>query len=54
MNIYELPANKPGVYEWIKLGDIGVTGNAHFMYLETNNLEIAKVVEEEIQELDSQ
>jgi hypothetical protein len=41
-------------YEWIELGDIGITGNAHFMYLETNHLEIAKVVEEKIQELDSQ
>jgi hypothetical protein len=30
--------------EWIKLGDIGIHGNAHFFYMEKNNLEIAAVV----------
>lgn len=37
---------------WIKLGEIGITGNGHFSFLETNNLEIAKVVEKQIQCLD--
>ena len=46
--------NQTGVAsDWIKLGDIGITGNAHFMFLETNNLEIARVVEQKIQGLDS-
>lgn len=31
--------------DWIKLGDIGIHGNGHFLYLEKNNLEIAAVVE---------
>jgi pimeloyl-ACP methyl ester carboxylesterase len=30
--------------EWIKLGEIGIRGNAHFMHLEKNNKEIAEVV----------
>ena len=30
--------------EWIKLADIGIRGNAHFMHLEKNNAEIASVV----------
>lgn len=30
--------------EWIKLGEIGIKGNAHFMHLEKNNGEIAEVV----------
>jgi len=30
--------------EWIKLGEIGIKGNAHFMHLEKNNGEIAGVV----------
>lgn len=30
--------------EWIKLGEIGVKGNAHFMHLEKNNREIAHIV----------
>jgi pimeloyl-ACP methyl ester carboxylesterase len=33
-----------GSPEWIKLGDIGIKGNAHFMHLEKNNGEIADVV----------
>jgi hypothetical protein len=31
--------------EWIKLGDVGIHGNAHFLYLEKNNLEIAALVD---------
>lgn len=31
--------------EWIKLADRGITGNGHFMHVERNNLEIAKVVQ---------
>ncbi|ETS73213.1 hypothetical protein PFICI_15158 [Pestalotiopsis fici W106-1] len=38
-------------YEWIKLEDIGILGNGHFMYLETNNIEIADVVYAKLQEL---
>ncbi|KAF1928326.1 alpha/beta-hydrolase [Didymella exigua CBS 183.55] len=30
--------------EWIKLGEIGIKGNAHFMHLEKNNEQIAEVV----------
>jgi pimeloyl-ACP methyl ester carboxylesterase len=30
--------------EWIKLGEIGIKGNAHFMHLEKDNGEIAEVV----------
>ncbi|KAK8199774.1 Alpha/Beta hydrolase protein [Phyllosticta capitalensis] len=30
--------------EWIKLGDLGILGNGHFMYLEKNSDEIAAVV----------
>ncbi|GJD04318.1 hypothetical protein ColKHC_13143 [Colletotrichum higginsianum] len=30
--------------EWIKLGDIGIRGNGHFMHLEKNSLDIAAVV----------
>jgi hypothetical protein len=30
--------------EWIKLSDIGIKGNAHFMHLEKNNGEVAGVV----------
>lgn len=30
--------------EWIQLGDLGITGNAHFAHLELNNLDIAAVV----------
>lgn len=38
-------------YEWIKLEDIGILGNGHFLFLETNNLEIAAVVQTKLQEL---
>lgn len=34
-----------GKPEWIKLADIGIKGNGHFMHLELNNLKIAQVVE---------
>jgi hypothetical protein len=30
--------------DWIKLGEIGIHGNGHFLFLEKNNLEIAAVV----------
>jgi hypothetical protein len=36
--------------EWIKLGEIGIRGNGHFLYLERNNLQIAEVVREWIEE----
>lgn len=32
--------------EWIKLADRGIKGNGHFMHVELNNLEIAKVVQD--------
>jgi len=31
--------------EYIKLADVGIKGNGHFMHLELNSLEIARVVE---------
>ena len=38
--------NQAGVKaEWIRLGQLGITGNGHFMFMEKNNLEIAAVVE---------
>jgi pimeloyl-ACP methyl ester carboxylesterase len=42
--------NQTGVKDvtWIKFGDLGITGNGHFFYLETNNLDLAAVVEKEI------
>lgn len=33
-----------GSPDWIKLADLGIHGNGHFMHLELNNLEIAAVV----------
>ncbi|KAI3536256.1 hypothetical protein CSPX01_10885 [Colletotrichum filicis] len=39
-----------GQPEWIKLGEIGIRGNGHFMHLEKNSLEIAAVVNKWIQE----
>jgi hypothetical protein len=38
-------------YEWIKLSDLEIVGNGHFLYLETNNLEIAAVVAGKISDL---
>ncbi|KAK8096921.1 hypothetical protein PG999_012865 [Apiospora kogelbergensis] len=44
--------NQTGVpYEWTKLSDVGIVGNGHFFFLETNNLEIAAVVEADLQKL---
>ncbi|KAK8136978.1 alpha/beta-hydrolase [Apiospora sp. TS-2023a] len=44
--------NQTGVpYTWTKLSDVGITGNGHFFFLETNNLEIAAVVETDLQKL---
>jgi len=34
-----------GTPEWIKLANIGIKGNGHYMHLELNNLRIAKLVE---------
>jgi hypothetical protein len=31
-------------YQWIKLADIGIGGNGHFLFLEENNLEIARAI----------
>jgi len=35
-----------GTPEWIKLGEVGIKGNGHFMHLELNNLKIAQLVED--------
>ncbi|KAK8046111.1 alpha/beta-hydrolase [Apiospora saccharicola] len=44
--------NQTGVpYTWTKLSDVGITGNGHFFFLETNNLEIAAVVGADLQKL---
>jgi pimeloyl-ACP methyl ester carboxylesterase len=39
--------------EWIKLSDIGIKGNAHFMHLEKNNGEVAGVVLDWIEKRES-
>ncbi|KAF4546065.1 Alpha beta-hydrolase [Lasiodiplodia theobromae] len=39
-----------GKPEWIKLGEIGIHGNGHFGFLELNNMEIAAVVHDWIQQ----
>jgi len=42
--------NQAGVAtDWVKLGDIGIHGNGHFMTLKLNNLDIAAVVQEWIE-----
>ncbi|KAJ0110029.1 hypothetical protein J7T55_014832 [Diaporthe amygdali] len=33
---------------WVKFGDLGITGNGHFFFLEENNMELAAVVEQEM------
>jgi hypothetical protein len=38
---------------WIKFGDLGIQRNAHFFYLEENNLQLAKAVEGEIKKSDA-
>jgi hypothetical protein len=35
-----------GSPEWIRLGEVGIRGNGHFMHLEKNNLEIAALVQQ--------
>lgn len=35
--------------DWIKMGDIGIYGNAHFGYLEKNSIEYFKVIHDWIQ-----
>ena len=43
--------NQAGVAtDWIKLSELGIEGNGHFLYLEENNLEIAAVVEKWIED----
>ena len=44
---YLTQAGVPDV-TWIKFGDLGIQGNAHFFYIEKNNLQLAAVVEKEI------
>lgn len=38
---------------WVKFGELGITGNGHFFFLEENNLELAAVVEDEIARRDN-
>jgi pimeloyl-ACP methyl ester carboxylesterase len=42
-----------GKPEWIKLGERNITGNGHFMHLEENNMDIARVVEDWVVEQES-
>lgn len=35
-------------YQWIKLADIGIKGNAHFLFLEKNNIDIAAVISKQV------
>lgn len=35
-----------GSPEWIRLKEVGIRGNGHFMHLELNNLEIAQLVQD--------
>ena len=49
---YLAQAGVPDV-TWIKFGDLGIQGNAHFSFIEENNLELAAVVEGEIAKRDS-
>ena len=35
-------------YQWIKLADIGIKGNGHFMFLEKNNIEVAAAIDESV------
>ena len=37
--------------QWLKLAEHGIKGNGHFMFMELNNLEIAKLLESRIAEL---
>jgi pimeloyl-ACP methyl ester carboxylesterase len=48
---YLAQAGVPDV-TWIKFGDLGIQGNGHFFYIELNNLQLAAVVEKEIQKRD--
>lgn len=38
-------------FQWIKLADIGIKGNAHFMFLEKNNMDIAKAISKRLDKL---
>ncbi|KAL8864780.1 MAG: hypothetical protein Q9174_007225 [Haloplaca sp. 1 TL-2023] len=49
---YLAQAGVPDV-TWIKFGDLGIQGNAHFSFIEENNLQLAAVVEGEISKRDS-
>lgn len=40
-------------YQWIKLADIGIKGNAHFMFLEKNNIEIATAIDRSLTKFNS-
>ena len=39
-------------YQWIKLADVGIKGNAHFLFLEKNNLQIAAAINAGLEKLD--
>jgi hypothetical protein len=39
-------------YQWVKLADVGIRGNAHFLFLEKNNREIAAAIDYGLGKLD--
>jgi pimeloyl-ACP methyl ester carboxylesterase len=41
-------------YQWIKLADVGIEGNGHFVFLEKNNLEIAAAIGRNIAKWDKE
>jgi hypothetical protein len=41
-------------YQWIKLADVGIKGNGHFVFLEKNNLEIAAAIGRNIAKWDKE
>lgn len=40
-------------YQWVKLADVGIRGNAHFMFLEKNNQDIAALIALGLSKMDS-
>ena len=47
INFLKQAGGKP---DWIKPADLNIIGNGHFMHVEKNNIQIAKVVERWIRE----
>ena len=38
-------------YQWLKLADIGIKGNGHFMFLEKNNQDIAAAINHSLERM---